>query len=337
MNIEILLELHSLFEPYTGSYNRDSLSLWVKQELTPPSLEVSPLFPERSLHVISSNTPHAAFQTLWKALLIGKQHFFKLPQNGVDGWEDLYEAIPLTYRTHWETSLEIRPHWLESLDLAIIYGSHNTIQEFRQTLHPSTKLIEHGHRLGIGIITSPSQGAAKRAALDITQHDQKGCLSVHHLYVTGDLEPFAKQLETAFQQYPPMKLTASEAGAVSHFRVLNTFCEANLKDRHLIASPSCEGYTILTTTKMAIEPSPGYRTVILHPYQEPLDQAKLGPESAYLSTVAIEPYEHSLQQQALKLRPTRICALGTAQAPPFHAPHDGYLSLQSLVHWVQLQ
>ena len=67
-----------------------------------------------------------------------------------------------------------------------------------------------------------------------------------------------------------------------------------------------------------------------------LDVATLGPEAAYLSTIAIHPFDLDVATGLSDLPAHRICPLGQSQQPSLFWHHDGFAPLASLVKWQDL-
>jgi hypothetical protein len=87
----------ALFEPWTGPFTRQDLEELIAAEFATPDALDRPqirngvlqqlLVPETILHVVSGNTPHAAFQTLLRGLIIGAHNRIKLPSAGLPAFE----------------------------------------------------------------------------------------------------------------------------------------------------------------------------------------------------------------------------------------------------------
>ncbi|NIP95626.1 MAG: acyl-CoA reductase, partial [Akkermansiaceae bacterium] len=50
---------------------------------------------------------------------------------------------------------------------------------------PHVRLLPHGQKLSIAVVSGDAAAAAPLAARDISLFDQRGCLSIHDVYLAG--------------------------------------------------------------------------------------------------------------------------------------------------------
>ncbi|MEJ6567914.1 MAG: acyl-CoA reductase [Akkermansiaceae bacterium] len=332
-NLTHLAQAAPLFEPFTGVFDEAALRQWIKDELTPlPNTRFLP--PENIVHIISGNTPHAAFQSLLAGLLLGVKNRLKLPSETLLDFETSLAQLPSELQALIETSRELPDHWISEAGALIVYGSDSTIRHFRSLAPLEIPFVAHGHRLGIALIEGPSEEAARLAAKDIGEFDQNGCLSLQTIFVENPHD-FAPLLATAMADYekahPRADLGPSEHGAISNLRHETLYLAAQEpKKHHLWHSEKSTAWTIVFQDTPEITPSPGNRTVFLKPMaQWPGQRSRSVPPRSFqnfISQIALHPF-----QERDDLPSPRIFPLGQAQRPPFAWAHDGILPLRSLV------
>ena len=120
--ISELAQAAELFTPFTGAFDEAALEAWLARELSPaPGTRF--LFPETIVHIISGNTPHAAWQSLLVGLLLGSKNRLKLPSNALPDFESELAQLPPALRDQIETSRTLPEDWLPEADALIVYGS----------------------------------------------------------------------------------------------------------------------------------------------------------------------------------------------------------------------
>ncbi|MFD0894825.1 hypothetical protein KBB96_04590 [Luteolibacter ambystomatis] len=326
--------LHALLETQLGAV--DALDAWIPRGDT--RARAAPLSP--LLHVISGNTPHSAFQSVVRGLLVGAHNRVKLPSAGMPEFEAWVAMLPPELSALVEIRHDFPDAWRDST-AAVLFGQASTMETFRHMLPPGIPIIEHGPKLSIGVVFDPDDRAAELAARDILAFEQRGCLSLQAVYVAGgpiSARAFSERLARAMARHrkeePRLPLTLSESGAIANARELVRFQAANGEDTTLWESPGDTSWTVVYQTDPTLAPGPlnGYATVHPLPSGGRLREA-LGPETAYLSTMAIHPCEDALADRMEPLAAPRTCALGQSQQPPLFWHHDGRMPLADLVMW----
>lgn len=317
--IRELAQCASIFSPFTGDFDESSLESWLSSELIPP-LGTRLIFPETIVHIISGNTPHAAWQSLLRGLLLGAKNHLKLPAHGLLEFEASIANLPTELQKKIKTSRTLPSNWIPEADALVCYGSDSTLAHFRTLTPLEIPFIAHGHRIGVALIQTANEEAASLAAKDICEFDQAGCLSLQTIFVN---EPrlFAPLLAAELQKYPrQIKLTPSEHGAITNFRHEHHYLEAQEPENFALwVSEHSTDWTIVLRDTPELLPSPGNRTIILKPYD------RLQP-SRQISGIGLYPFNNKLNLPSPRLFP-----LGQAQCPPFGWAHDGIQPLRSLV------
>jgi len=348
--LEALVALSESMERWTGAFDGETLERWLKAELGdsgalddwvahgPVKTRAIALSPV--LHVASGNTPHAVFQSVLRGLLLGCLNRVKLPSAGLQGFEEWVENLPEVLADLLEVRRDLPDDWLDC-EAAVIFGGAETIATFRQKLGPQIKRIEHGPKLGIGVVFEVSEAAAEMIAKDVLEHDQRGCMSVQAVYVDGNDDQviaFGDLLAEALGDYRGQNgrgaFTLSDSGAVSNARELARFRAANGDGLKLWESAGSTAWTIVYDRDPRLAPGPLNGFVKLHPLPESMEL--LGSEMAFISTVAIHPFNEANAGRLEATGAPRICPAGKVQEPTVFWHHDGMPPLASLVRWRDL-
>ncbi|MBK1883286.1 hypothetical protein JIN85_12740 [Luteolibacter pohnpeiensis] len=350
--IDLLVEQASALEPWTGSFDKQTLLKLLEEELGDPmaldqwvnkgpiqtrAIALSPV-----LHVVSGNTPHAAFQTVFRGLLLGCENWVKIPSAGLPEFEEWVAGLPPELAQWIELRRDLPSAWLNPA-AAVIYGGADTIETFRNLLPAATRRIEHGPKLSIGVVFEPNQEAAGKIATDILRHDQRGCLSVQAIFVDGsehELMQFGDWLADELAAYRRREArpfpSLSDSGAVSNTREIARFRQANGDEVRLWESHGSTDWTVLYEREPELAPGPLNGFVKLHPFPKSGQKAALGQEVEHVSTVVIHPFSVKSVDSLGDLQPPRICAAGMAQEPTIFWNADGEKPLASLVRWRDL-
>jgi len=350
--IQALVDEAPSLIPWVGPFDAQVLREWLELELGSAmaldewvphgTLHTRAVALSPVLHVVSGNTPHAAFQSVIRGLLAGCFNRVKLPSAGLPEFETWLATLPPPLASLIEARHDLPDEWLDSA-AAVVFGNAATLAFFRGRLKPGIPLLEHGPKLGIAVVFEPCAAAASLVAEDVLRFDQQGCLSVQAVYVEGDaevIENFGGELAAAmaaFRLRNPRSLpTLSESGAVSNARELARFRAANGEGLRLWESAGSTEWTVVHDPDPRLAPGPLNGFVTLHSFHGILEPGTLGPEAAFLSGVSIHPFSHATASRLETLAPPRICAVGSAQDPTLFWHHDGLLPLASLVRWRDL-
>lgn len=176
----------------------------------------------------------------------------------------LREAYAAATWTGGDTAIETPLH--SSARLVVVYGGEETIEAL-QSAGPR-RLITFGPRLSLGWVGpgfSPEQ-AARGMALDIATFDQRGCLSVHAVLAEPNSAPtFAAALATSLAELdldlPPGRGNAADRAGV---RLAREDAELRGLDWH---GDALDAGTVIVDPDPRISPSPGLRTVRIHPVE----------------------------------------------------------------------
>lgn len=314
-----LVQAAELFTPFTGAFDEAALKEWLTRELIPaPGTHF--LFPETIVHILSGNTPHAAWQSLLAGLLLGSKNRLKLPSNSLPDFEQDIAQLPARLQEKIETTRVLPDDWIPEADALVVYGNDPTLAHFRRIAPLEIPFIAHGHRIGVALIEDPSEEAARLAAKDICEFGQNGCLSLQTIYVNNP-QRFAPLLAIELEKSSSCsEFSPSQHGAVTNLRHETRYLAAQDPEKHALwQSENSTNWSIVYRDTPDLDPSPGYRTVFLKPRSRFQD-------SRHLSGIGLHPFK-----ERPDLPSPRLFPLGQAQHPPFGWAHDGIEPLRSLV------
>ncbi len=334
--ISFLVSQRPTLERWVGCYDEVALIKWLDLELGDHRRLEQWIDGSRVvargpvLHVVSGNTEHAAFQSVFRAILLGCESWVKVPSAGLLKFEAWASGVCLL-----EVKRELPEDW-KNPEVAVIYGGEETITFFRDWLSPQTRIIEHGPKLSAAFVFEQREGLEKQLAEDVMRYGQRGCLSVQAIYVAGDVEKFCEKLAVALEERrPKIAATLSEAGGIRNERELARFQIANGANMKLWESVNSVAWTVLLdsdSTLLRTSPSGGFVRVM--PMPDALTPETLGAEIAFLSTAVVEPLSEADRLETIA--PPRICAAGNAQEPGIFWHPDGEMPLAGLVRWRDL-
>ncbi|MFO0607992.1 MAG: acyl-CoA reductase [Polyangiales bacterium] len=206
----------------------------------------------------------------------------------------------------------------ESLDAVVAYGGDASLDAIARGLAPGVAFEGHGHGFGVSYVgpDAPLEAAARAVAVDVAEHDQRGCLSPQTVFVAGDAVAFAKALHAALgaleARWPRGPLGAGEGAAVAQWQGV-TAARARWFRRG-----AAHGVGALDAA--ALVATPGLRNVAVCPTAsvDALREA-LGRELPHLTCVGVAG---TIDPAAWRFTRARVVAAGTMQDPPLDGPED---------------
>jgi hypothetical protein len=219
-------------------------------------------------------------------------------------------------------------------DCVVASGSDQTLANVAARVQPPRRLVGYGHRLSVAALAPdrPADSAA-RVAEDVALWDQLGCLSPLAVFVAGH-EPggaagFGEELTEALadleERWPRGRIPAQVSAAIARERD-----EAEMRAAggapvrvHRSAGSS---WTVVVEDGCQTRPAPLHRFVRVHPVAgiRGLVEA-LTPVKRHLASVGVGGFAGQRSELVAALRQlgaSRICPLGTMQAPPLSWCHD---------------
>ncbi|HWM93981.1 MAG TPA: acyl-CoA reductase [Thermoanaerobaculia bacterium] len=248
------------------------------------------------LAVLASNLPALAVQPLWPALALRRPILIKSPSA-----EPVFVPAFLAALTRREPRLEkgvaaatwrggderVEAPILEQVATVIAYGDEPALADLER--RAPGKVVGYGPKTSLAVVAEGEHGrprtdtgshgrflesemsvpdracpsAASGLARDIALFDQRGCLSVAAVYVSGNAEELAVRLEEELaelaRRWPPGPADPAALAAVQQARL-----EAEMRGLRRTGLPILSG-TVLVDPNPTFRPSPGLRTVRVHP------------------------------------------------------------------------
>jgi acyl-CoA reductase LuxC len=269
------------------------------------------------LAILASNLPALAVQPLLPALLVRRPVLLKSPSA-----EPLFAPAFLAALTRREPRLagavaaatwpggakDLEEPVLAGVGTVLAYGESETLEDLKR--RAPGKVIGYGPQTSlaaIGAKVDPREAAAGLAR-DVALFDQRGCLSVAAVYTAGDAPALAGRLSEALQdlgrRWPPGPPARTALAAVQHLRL-----EAEMRGLWQSSLDIREG-TVVVDPDPRFRPSPGLRTVRVHPLEDLSHLPKI-----------LEPWHGRLQgaalggEEAWRLEP-RLAELGISRCAP---------------------
>jgi Acyl-CoA reductase (LuxC) len=340
--ISLLLSQQEHVQPWLGTLDQVELERWITHELGSKDAldhwvklpfhckskycKARPLSPV--LHIVSGNSPHAAFQSTFRGLLMGGKQFIKLPQNGIAEWEAWLAQAPDEIQQLISVRYELTDEWLEEAQAVIIFGNQTTIQSLLPRIPPRTKKMLHGQKHSIAVIHEPTEALAKTITPDILKFDQLGCLSIQSIYLGGNeaqQQRFIRALAESFEayrlQYPQAVLSFHQAHQLENNRQYWHFQSISNARNKVIMSSNYLDWTMILTAETTLQHNPLFGTIFIHPMPESWDQASLGNSYLYVTNIASDTLEDAFLEQFQNLPVQRFCPIGQSQDLSFYGQY----------------
>lgn len=213
-------------------------------------------------------------------------------------------------------------------EVILAFGSDSTMEALRRAW-PARRLITHGHRFSLAFVAGDPEFAARGLALDHALYDTRGCMAPTAAFTTGDPRELADALAAAMAEaearWPrgdTSGLGARRRERVGLARVLGRAIEG-------------ERWSVLELPPRCFVPEALPRLATIHPIATAAALAELlAPWRPHLSTLGTDLDAQTREDpgtSALLSGFSRVCVLGTMQAPPFPRRHDGRPMLASIL------
>jgi hypothetical protein len=242
-------------------------------------------------------------------------------------------------------------------DAVTATGGVRAVESLSRRVPVGIPFIPYGHKVSFGVIGHEALAlnryadTARRAALDVSQYDQQGCLSPHVLFVEagGAVDPrtftaaLAAEMERFQRDRPRAAIALEESAAIERVRSDYEFrAYEEGESVQLFASAAGTAWTVVyDAAPERFEVSPLNRLVRVHPFDDFASiPALLAPLRRHVQTagIACAPQRAAEWADALgRCGVDRICAVGQMPQPAAGWHHDGRGSLAALVRWVDLE
>lgn len=236
---------------------------------------------------------------------------------------------------------------LAEADVVSVYGADATVRSIRARASPTTRVVGHGHGLGVVYVEAaalPSidhaHQVAEEIALDVAAFDQRGCLSPHAVWVQRGGAVDGLGLAHLLADHGLARL----ADTLPRGALPTDAASAQLQWRGVAAARGTllerDGYAVSHEGDAALRVSPGWRNVAVHDAEHVDDfAARVQPLGAHLKAVGVAGSVDARRQVARTLRPTlapRISPVGRMQTPGLGSLADGALPWADVARFIQV-
>jgi hypothetical protein len=226
----------------------------------------------------------------------------------------------------------------QSAGCVVATGSDEAMRAVARTVEPPKRLVCYGHRVSVAVIGpearsgSALEEAAAALAEDVALWDQLGCLSPVAVWLLGEreiseeaLESFENAFAKVEKRLPRGTLDPQEGAAWSDACATAEMRAASGEAR--LRGGTSAPWALVAEPDPAVRDSPLHRFLRIHPARTLEDlAAALAPLAPHLATVGVAGLDSErpgLVEAFSSLGASRVCPLGTMQAPPLRWCHDG--------------
>jgi hypothetical protein len=216
------------------------------------------------------------------------------------------------------------------------FGADETLAAVAARLAPTQRFVRHGHRLSVALLGEAALAgpalaeAADALALDVALWDQRGCLSPVAAWVLGVervpdavFDALARAFADAASRWPRGRALPEQA---ARFAVERDTAELRAAAGAALRVTAAKDYVLVAEPDAGFHGSPLQRFLRLHPAPSPerlLEAlAPLAPHLAGVGVAGLGPHAGRLAAALADLGASRICPLGSLQAPPLAWCHD---------------
>lgn len=314
------------------------------------------------LHIGATNTLVSGLDGLVDGLLSGNVNFYKFstPDGGVPGIfiDSLFAAdsdrvlVTRLAAFWWKGGdQEIEALFKASVDRIIVWGGVDAVMSWKTDLGYSARLISHGPKYGIGVLTAAGLEDAqldtlcKNIVMDVSMWDQKACNSLQALFIedkiTGQqLARFLACLKTKFQEIyddaPPVRSTDDYVDILNARELIKADSIVNGGVTLICPVANTWSMALWTQWQSGLVPSPLCRFLHIVTFSDFATILQgLKEEKYWMQTMGYcaSPKEHAqLLSMAKTLCVNRMCAFGDMALASSIQPHDGGYDLTQLVY-----
>ncbi len=292
------------------------------------------------LVVLAGNLPALVVQPLLPALALRRPVVVKtaseLPQVPEALVTALVRRLPaladgVLVRSWRGGSAAVEGQWLGVADQVVAYGGAEAMEQLRSRF--SGELLDYGPKLSLAVSGGEDDplDQADRLVRDIVLFEQRGCLSVQLLFVTERADAWGEALSAALlersRSWPAPRPSTFEAARVQQARL-----EAQSRGAWVSSGALRSGTVIVEPEGAEVRPSPGLRTVIVHPLRriEELPD-RLARFAGQLQGVGVSgPLGTSVRRALGELGVSRFAPFGELQSPDASWCNGGRDLLESL-------
>lgn len=282
---------------------------------------------------------------------------------------DLGDALAVVYWPGGATELESAA--LSAADVAVLYGSDETVASLRGLAPATTRVVSYHHRLGVGVVgrealtrrrsdagqakPRPPEGergapddVATEVARSVALFERRGCVCPQLLFVEEGGEigaaDFARAVGEALgrleEELPSPPSTIDEAGALRQLRGTAEMQAASGRvDVH--HGGTVAPWTVIFEPMPVAGPPGSGRTVRVRPIDDLARLASavepLGPHLQSIGHAGLGGRARSVAEALGRAGASRITPFSALSFPPPWWLHDGRGPLRDLLRWVELE
>lgn len=236
----------------------------------------------------------------------------------------------------------------KSVNVAILFGADNAVQNLQNYFSETATVIKHGHAVSFALIDKHltlfnTDDLTKKIAFDFSVYDQAGCLSPRALFVRSDsgnfgyelAERITTQMSFLTNQLDRYALNAYELSLIGNYYTEMENCT--------LVEEGCKLFTSRTDNFIVIrrklenitlwKPAPPFRTIEIYDFNEwDILHSRLA-ETEKIAAIGIAG-GNRCQKEAARLNPDRICPIGEMQTPEFNWKHDKTHPMEEIFQWM---
>jgi hypothetical protein len=241
---------------------------------------------------------------------------------------------------------------LGSADVAVVYGSDETVAAVRSAARPTTRIVEYHHRVGLAVIgrsaTVPGSIEAAAAALAraVAVFEQRGCVCPHLVYVEGgpdEAARFAETLAVVFEALeevlPSAPLSAEEGAALQQLRGTAELAAAS--GAGSVRHGGSGTWTVIVEGGSVGGPPTFARGVRVRSIADVAELAgkveALGPHLQTVGYAGLGARLAPVAEALARAGASRIVPLQRMSFPPPWWLHDGRGPLRVLLRWAEVE
>jgi hypothetical protein len=311
--------------------------------------------------VLTSNVPGLSYLSIVRALMVKSPLAAKLsrfePIFGPAWLQTLAEVEPPLAECValfcWPGQQpELEGAMLNQAERLMVYGGPETTAHYREAFGPRLRIIEHGHKLGLGLIgrealndEASAAWLAERVALDTVMFDQRACVSPQMLFIERGSAVSSKRFASMLSQAMSDLAAELPFGSLSLDAKATLAQELNLE--HFAAAQTEEKAVFQGTGCVVVhESEPRFKGVLPTRFLRvcPIDHLEsvfelLRPHGQALQNVGLAAGRRApeLAEQLAGIGVSRITALGSMHKPSMRWKHDGLAPFADLVRWTDVE
>ena len=301
------------------------------------------------LHITPANAPLLPFFAILESLLVGNINWLR-PSERERGLNTRLLQAFLACDESGELARHVAvlpvakdelPRLMAHADGVSAWGSSETLKAIRDQLPDGCRWIPWGHKISFAwLVPDALDSAALEALVDeVCRLDQQACSSPQVVFVDSEdpatLHAIGEQLAATLQRrqgrWPALRPNLQEAAQITTALALAELGQAFAQTAGQIWRG--EGWQIILEHRMAIEPSPLFRTLLLRPLPRDAVVETLRPWRTRLQTCGLvcgAAEVAPLSQLLLVAGVDRVTSVQQMHGGYGGEPHDGVYALSML-------